>query len=462
MDVNYLAYADAVGRNNANADGLKSLRETLEKKSDRQQEATLRGLQIQQAQLGIDDATAKQGALAAMGGGKLQDAYKKQMTEEDTQKKLEAKQKGFQTYLNTIGVLDKMEIDPKTKTAIGKEFLRQNPEYAPMVGNLTFLDSKGVKAAREFKAGELKDPITNQPLPAGFYETEGMWTGDATQPVKLVSYKLTAPPNVQTFAPGVGIPDGKGGYTTPVPKEDKPEYKFRERTDGNRTIAEESQDNGRTWKKVSEGPRYKPASAGGGEPVAQTTFVDPESGKPLVFDKSTGSYRVANVEGGVAPKPGAMSPEQATRAQQFETIVTNIPKIRDMVLDKNGNIISKLDIANSQIGTWGTKGREIRQAVKRTVEQALRIATGAAAPDSEVASYTEMYAPQVGDTKEMIAEKFRALETFAEGTRAKFNVGRSAQAINRGNGKGKANAQPKQGQTGKGSSYADLLNKHKR
>ena len=181
-------------------------------------------------------------------------------------------------------------------------------------------------------------------------------------------------------------------------------------------------------------PRYKPAAPGGQEPVAQTTFVDAETGKPLVFDKKTGSYRVANVEGGVAPKPVAMSPEQATRAQQFETIVTNIPKIRDMVLDKNGNIISKLDIANSQVGTWGTKGREIRQAVKRTVEQALRIATGAAAPDSEVKNYTDMYAPQVGDTKEMIAEKFKALETFAEGTRAKFNVGRSPQAINQGKG----------------------------
>jgi len=183
-------------------------------------------------------------------------------------------------------------------------------------------------------------------------------------------------------------------------------------------------------------------SAGGQEPVAQTTFVDAETGKPLVFDKKTGTYRIANVEGGVAPKPGAMSPEQATRAQQFETILTNIPKIREMVLDKKGNIISRLDIANSQAGTWGTKGREIRQAVKRTVEQALRIATGAAAPDSEVANYTDMYAPQIGDTKEQIAEKFKALETFAEGTRAKFNVGRSQPAIKQGKGATSGNARP--------------------
>jgi len=436
MDVNYLAYADAVGRNNANADGLRQLREVLERQGEQArlapqeaQAATLRDMQIKQAQMGLDDATAKQGALSAM-GGTLQGGYEQQMKQDQAQKQAEAKQKGLETYLNTLKALDSMSnLDPKVKSDIGKHFLSQNPEYAPIAANLTFVDSQKVKAARQFGEGELKDPTTGQPLPAGYYETEGEWTGDASQPVKLTSYKL--------------VPE----------KVDKPEYKFRERTDGNRTVAEESQDGGRTWKRVSEGPRYKPASAAGSEPVAQTTFVDAESGKPLVFDKNTGSYRVANVEGGVAPKPGAMSPEQATRAQQFETIVTNIPKIRDMVLDKNGNIISKLDIANSQIGTWGTKGREIRQAVKRTVEQALRIATGAAAPDSEVASYTEMYAPQVGDTKEMIAEKFRALETFAEGTRAKFNVGRSAQAINRGNGKGKANAQPKQGQTKKGGRF---------
>jgi hypothetical protein len=185
----------------------------------------------------------------------------------------------------------------------------------------------------------------------------------------------------------------------------------------------------------SQVPNVNVSTGEGQGAVAQTTFVDSETGKPLVFDKKTGTYRTATVEGaGVAPKPGAMSPEQATRAQQFETITKEIPKIRDMVLDKDGNIISKLDIANSQVGTWGTKGREIKQAVKRTIEQALRIATGAAAPDSEVASYMGMYAPQVGDDKAMIAAKFKALEEFAEGTRNKFNIGRSPQAISQGNG----------------------------
>lgn len=167
--------------------------------------------------------------------------------------------------------------------------------------------------------------------------------------------------------------------------------------------------------------------------VAQTSFVDPATGKPLVFDKNTQSYRVANIEGGggVTPKPNAMSPEAATRAQQFDTVIANVPKIRDMVFNKNGEI-NRIDVANASVGTPFTKGREIRQTVKRTVEQVLRIATGAAAPDSEVKNYTDMYSPQIGDTKEMINNKLKALNDFAEGARTKYNIGRSPQAVNGG------------------------------
>ncbi len=167
--------------------------------------------------------------------------------------------------------------------------------------------------------------------------------------------------------------------------------------------------------------------SGGGD-VSQSTFVDPTTGKPLVFDKKTGSYRVANIDGGVAPKPNALSPEAATRAQQLDTVLGNIPVIRGLVFDENGKV-DRGDLANATIGTPFTKGREIKQTVKRTIEQTLRIATGAAAPDSEVASYMKMYSPQMGDTDEQIAKKIDALEAFAAGAKAKYNIGRGAEAV---------------------------------
>lgn len=197
MDVNYLAYAQEVGRQDPNARGLSQIGATLEAQRERarlapqeEQASKLRALQIQQTQMGVDDTAAKQGALTRM-GGTLQGAYEQQMQREQEQQKAAARQKGMETYLNTLKALDGMpSLNPAVKTEIGKHFLKQNPEYAPIAENLSFIDSKGVKAARQFGDGELKDPVTGQPLPAGYYETDGVWTGDAANPVKLTSYKL--------------------------------------------------------------------------------------------------------------------------------------------------------------------------------------------------------------------------------------------------------------------------------
>jgi hypothetical protein len=222
-EVNYLAYAQEMGRRNENAAGLNAISTTLDAQEKMAMEAprlaqekSLRQLQIQQAVAGLADTRAKQGALSSMGGS-LQGAYEQQMQREQDQKKLEAKQKGMETYLNTIKALDGMpNLDPATKTEIGKQFLRQNPEYAPMAENLSFIDSKGVKAARQFADGELKDPVTGQPLPAGYYETVGVWTGDAANPVKLTSYKLVPKKSAAENVGGGGGGKGSGHGGTPA------------------------------------------------------------------------------------------------------------------------------------------------------------------------------------------------------------------------------------------------------
>jgi len=100
-----------------------------------------------------------------------------------------------------------------------------------------------------------------------------------------------------------------------------------------------------------------------------------------------------------------------------------------MVFDANGEV-NYQNIGMSAVGMPYTKGREMGQLVKRTIEQTLRIATGAAAPDSEVKNYQKMFAPQVGDTKDQITAKLIALEEFAGGAINKFNVGRSQGAKN--------------------------------
>lgn len=253
MATPYLQYADMINRGGDFSQGLSALGQTIDQERMMQRQAQqdaqtrrLSDLQIESA--GLNFAQDKARSLAdinqyeTQGEGdftqQLAAAEAAKTKEMQMQKQREAKQKGMETYLNTISILDKMpNLDEATKTAIGKEFLKQNPEYAPIAEKLTFVSSKGVKAAREFGEGELKDPVTGKPLPAGYYETEGTWTGDAANPVKLTNYKLV---------------------------EKKTDYKSRERIAGDKTVFEESLDGGKTWKKVSEGPRYKPAQAGGG------------------------------------------------------------------------------------------------------------------------------------------------------------------------------------------------------
>lgn len=238
MATPYLQYADMINRGGDFSQGLSALGQTIDQERMMQRQAQqdaqtrrLSDLQIESAGLNFAQDKARSLADINQYGTQGEGDFTQQLAaaevaktkEMQMQKQREAKQKGMETYLNTISILDKMpNLDEATKTAIGKEFLKQNPEYAPIAEKLTFVSSKGVKAAREFGEGELKDPVTGKPLPAGYYETEGTWTGDAANPVKLTSYKLIEDKQPKHVPEGAAVPDGKGGWKIPAPKKEKP------------------------------------------------------------------------------------------------------------------------------------------------------------------------------------------------------------------------------------------------
>ena len=236
-DVNYLGFAEAMGARNPIADGLSQLGKTLDQqqafamqKQAQDRQNTLADLQIRQGENSLADTAAKQGAIQSVYGvDNPQDAYTAQMKAEMAQKQLEADQKGLDVFGKTMELLHKTGASPETITKFGKAALQQNPRYAGFADNLTFLDSKGVKGTRQYAEGELKDPATGQPLPAGYYETEGKWTGKADKPVELTSYKLIAPPQIKE---GAAIPDGEGGWTVPNPKDTKNQLKEIPSPDG--------------------------------------------------------------------------------------------------------------------------------------------------------------------------------------------------------------------------------------
>jgi len=223
-------------------------------------------------------------------------------------------------------------------------------------------------------------------------------------------------------APGSTVlgPDNQPVFTA----DPKAEYKSRTRNIGDKELFEESQDGGKTWKQVGEpAPRYKPS--GGGTTIMQSTFVDPATGNPLIFDKATGTYKVATISGwgGVAPKPSAMTPETAGKAQMVEQAIGYIPTLRQELFDADGSV-NRTNVANLVARTWGTRGRELSTLILDAVEAKLRVESGAAVPDSEVKRAAKRFVPEIGDSANNLKIKLDNLETFLKKTTEKINRGR--------------------------------------
>ena len=85
-----------------------------------------------------------------------------------------------------------------------------------------------------------------------------------------------------------------------------------------------------------------------------------------------------------------------------------------------------LDAAGKAIGQ-ATNSFEIsrhRRSISLATEAALRIATGAAAPDTEVARYANFYMPSVYDSKETREQKLNALTRFMDYAKTNIGAGR--------------------------------------
>ena len=161
--------------------------------------------------------------------------------------------------------------------------------------------------------------------------------------------------------------------------------------------------------------------------VAQSAFVDPVTGKPLVFDKATGSYRVANVEGGATPKPAAFTPESAAKTQMVEQALTYMPLIRAGLILPDGTV-DRTNVANMNVRTPFTEGRAISTYVMDAVEAKLRAESGAAVPEPEVKRAAKRFIPAVADNDDQVKIKLNNLETYLKGTADKINQGRAKDA----------------------------------
>jgi hypothetical protein len=144
---------------------------------------SLADLQMQTAQIGIDDTNAKQGAkMKVYGVSTPEDAYAAEM-----KAKLAADKSGRTVkHLESIKAFKGMGATPEFITKYTQSEMMKDPEMAKIAPFVSFIDDTKMEITKDFKDGEIQDPFKPGTfLPAGKYKVVGMATGDPANPYKF-------------------------------------------------------------------------------------------------------------------------------------------------------------------------------------------------------------------------------------------------------------------------------------
>lgn len=132
------------------------------------------------------------------------------------------------------------------------------------------------------------------------------------------------------------------------------------------------------------------------------------------------------IEGGPAT---TIAGEAAGKMALAQSGIQGVQGARGIFLNEDGSVNrTAVFQANANVGDVnlapGSQGRSARQQIRLAIEGALRLATGAAAPDSEVVRYESMFLPSIADTKDDVSRKMNMLEDFLKNTTKYISQGR--------------------------------------
>lgn len=163
-------------------------------------------------------------------------------------------------------------------------------------------------------------------------------------------------------------------------------------------------------------------SGGPEKPPAGFQWVDPK-------DPSKGLSAIA---GGPATHIPA---EAAGRIALMDSARNELPNAKQTFLNAAkrgwaGGVTGQSDMFGDVLGFYTNSGEmgRARLAIRGAIEAALRAATGAAAPETEVSRYESMYLPQPGDSVERTEQRLRMLETFMNQYKSVSTQGRTTAA----------------------------------
>lgn len=111
--------------------------------------------------------------------------FQAQQTQEiEAQKR---KREGMNQFFTSIDSFKKAGATPQFLTEFTKLEMSKDPALAKIAPFVSYMDGETMEITRDFASGELKDPTTGQPMPAGKYAIKGRATGDPNNPFKPTS-----------------------------------------------------------------------------------------------------------------------------------------------------------------------------------------------------------------------------------------------------------------------------------
>lgn len=150
-------------------------------------------------------------------------------------------------------------------------------------------------------------------------------------------------------------------------------------------------------------------------PTGFTATTDPKTGEPMLKALPHGPADKQNIED--AGKAAGLQASQ----KDFD-----IAKNLFMPDGQINRVI--IGTANGVPGIRGvpfSQGREARQAMERVITNHLRVVSGAAIQNVELARYMDLYLPQLGDSDASIQNKFEAMQNWMRSARLRVDGGKS-------------------------------------
>jgi len=174
---------------------------------------------------------------------------------------------------------------------------------------------------------------------------------------------------------------------------------------GDQLITEEYTATG--WKEIGRGPKFNPNALGG--MPQQTQFVDPVSQQPMIFDRTTGTYKIAPVQGGVvAPRPVNLSAGEREKTAGLEVINNQLERIEKAYKPQYVGLVSGPAGAVTQLSN--PKEAEFRQIILDVKDSLLRARSGAQINEQEYARLAKLV-PDFNDSEAQFKGKMTAFKT---------------------------------------------------